>query len=82
MKLELIKENPDGSAEYHVDLTAQEQNDLMRCGLLLLLQKAIEEGKKYDPESFESESSVGDTSGGEHGGVYGSGEQSSEPAQS
>lgn len=82
MQLTLIKENPDGSADYHIDLTAQEQNDLMRCGLILLLQKAIEEGKKYDPASIEGEPSVGDANGGEHGGVYGSGEQPVQSTQS
>lgn len=77
MELQLIKENEDGSADFLFDLTADEQKDLMRLGLMTLLEKAIKEGKKYEP----SETSLGDTERGESDSVHGSGEQSREPEQ-
>ena len=60
MDLELTKENDDGSADYFIKLTAEEQAQVFRFGLIQMLKQIIEEGKKYDPELCEP--SVGDSS--------------------
>ena len=77
MEVNLLKENEDGSADYSFDLSAEEQDDLIRWAILEALKRAIEESKKYDPREF----SVGDTTSGGKDSVHGSGEQSSEPEQ-
>lgn len=77
MQLNPIRENEDGSADYLVDFTADERDQLIRFGLMMLLEKAIEEGKKYEP----SEADLGDTKRGESNSVYGSGEYPREPEQ-
>lgn len=51
MKVELIKENPDGSADYRFDLTDEEQQTFVRLGILTALQSAIESAKKLDPDN-------------------------------
>ena len=58
MMLNLIKENEDGSADYQMELSSEEKEQLVRFALIEMLKRGIEEGKKYDP----SESGVGDTS--------------------
>ena len=77
MEVKLLKENEDGSADYSFDLSAEEQDDLIRWAILEALKRAIEESKKYDPSEF----SVGDTTSGGKDSVHGSCEQSSEPEQ-
>jgi hypothetical protein len=57
--LNFIKENEDGSADYQMELSSEEQGQLIRFALIEMLKRTIEEGKKYDP----SEPSVGDTTG-------------------
>ena len=59
MEVNLIKENPDGSADYTFDMSAEEQGLLIRWAIIEALKRAIEEGKKYVP----SETGV-DNSGG------------------
>ena len=75
MDLTLTKENEDGSADYNVNLTLEEQAQVFRFGLIEMFKKLIEEGKRYDPELCEL--SVGNTSSGAVGSENGSGEQSS-----
>ena len=49
MKLEQIRENPDGSADFMVtDLTDEEANALIRMGIIKAIEVAIEESKKYE----------------------------------
>jgi hypothetical protein len=48
MDIELIKENDDGSADFHINLSDQEQADLIRFAFIEMLKRGIEEGKKYD----------------------------------
>jgi hypothetical protein len=48
MDIELIKENDDGSADFHINLSDQEQGDLIRFAFIEMLKRGIEEGKKYD----------------------------------
>jgi anti-sigma28 factor (negative regulator of flagellin synthesis) len=46
MNVTLIRENEDGSADYAFDLTKEEQEDLVRHGILEALKAAIREGEK------------------------------------
>ena len=75
MELTLTKENEDGSADYNVNLTLEEQAQVFRFGLIEMLKRMVEEGKRYDPELCEL--SVGNTASGAVSGENGSGEQSS-----
>lgn len=50
MELELLKENEDGSADYTLNLSAEETRQVVRFGLIEMLRRMVEEGKKYDPE--------------------------------
>lgn len=54
MELELMKENEDGSADFALTLTCIETQQIVRVGLIEILKKTIEEGKKYDPSSAVS----------------------------
>ena len=67
MELTLTKENPDGSADFDLQLTCVEVQQIVRVGLIEVLKRTIEEGKQYDP----SEPSVGDASSGTKDCVYG-----------
>ena len=53
MDVELIKENEDGSADYTVRMTEEEQAQLFRFAFIEMLKRGIEEGKKYDIDSSE-----------------------------
>ena len=49
MKLEQIRENPDGSADFMVtDITDEEASALIRMGIIKAIETAIEESKKYE----------------------------------
>lgn len=50
--VQLIKENPDGSAVYSFDLTQEEQLALMRFGIITALKAGLEEAKQY-ADDFE-----------------------------
>ena len=67
MDVELIKENDDGSADYHVRMSNEEQAQLFRFAFIEMLKRGIEEGKQYEC----SEVSVGNTGSGEQYCVYG-----------
>ena len=73
MELVLTKENPDGSADFDLTLSPLEVQQLVNFGLVEILKKAVEEGKKYVPSeaSTECTSSVGNTRSGEEDCVYG-----------
>lgn len=78
MQIELIKENSwDGSADYMIDLSAEEQSNLIRWAIVEAIKRAAEEGKTYDP----GELSMGDATSGGEDSVHGSGEQPSQPKQ-
>lgn len=51
MDVELLRENDDGSADYHVNMSNEEQAQLFRFAFIEMLKRGIEEGKKYDPTS-------------------------------
>ena len=44
MQVTLIKENSDGSANYSFDLTREEEQSLIRMGILAALKEAIRLG--------------------------------------
>lgn len=44
MQVTLIKENSDGSANYSFDLTKEEEQSLIRMGILAALKEAIRLG--------------------------------------
>lgn len=71
MNIELIKENDDGSADYHVNMSNEEQAQLFRFAFIEILKRTIEEGKQYEC----SETSVGNTGSGEVSSEDGSCEQ-------
>ena len=48
MDVELIKENDDGSADYHVNMSNEEQAQLFRFAFIEILKRGIEEGKQYE----------------------------------
>jgi hypothetical protein len=51
MEVTLIKENPDGSADFTFDMTKEEVTAMVQLGILTALQNAIKEAQeKYDPE--------------------------------
>jgi hypothetical protein len=50
MKLEQLKENPDGSADFSIsDMTEEEVQSFVRLGIIKALEDAIDAAKKYDP---------------------------------
>ena len=44
MQVTLIKENSDGSANYSFDLTREEEESLIRAGIMTALKEAIRLG--------------------------------------
>ena len=53
MEVKLIRENPDGSADFSFDMTDKEKEALLCLGILTALKKGIEEGKQYMAEKGE-----------------------------
>ena len=79
MDVELVRENEDGSADYNINMSNEEQANLFRFALVELLKRGIEEGISHDPAS--SEVSVGDTGRGEPSCAYGPCVKSGKPEQ-
>ena len=73
MELVLTKEHEDGSADFDLQLTCLEVQQIVRVGLIEVLKRTIEEGKKYDPSiaDAKSEFSMGNAGRGEQDCVYG-----------
>ena len=56
MKLEMIRENPDGSADYTFDLTEDEKSMLIRLGIIKALEEAIKNAEQLvAPEPTDEE---------------------------
>jgi len=49
MDVELLKENDDGSADYHVNLSNEEQAQLFRFAFIEMLKRGIAEGRQHEP---------------------------------
>ena len=77
MDVELIRENEDGSADYHVKMSNEEQAQLFRFAFIEMLKRGIEEGKQHEP----SETGMGNTGSGEQDCVYGPCVKSGKPEQ-
>jgi hypothetical protein len=63
MQVTLIKENSDGSANYSFDLTQEEEQSLIRAGILAALKEAIRLGDELkvveEEECEQSTDSMG-----------------------
>lgn len=63
MQVTLIKENSDGSANYSFDLTREEEESLIRMGILATLKEAIRLGDELkvveEEEDEQSTDSLG-----------------------
>jgi len=46
----LMRENEDGSAVFTFDFTKEEQEALLRLGIMTAIQAGLDEAKKYHPE--------------------------------
>ena len=79
MELTLTKEHDDGSADFDLQLTCIEVQQIVRVGLIEVLKRTIEEGKQYDPKQCEA--SMGDAGCGTVSCKDGTGEQSCESGQ-
>jgi hypothetical protein len=49
MELALVKENEDGSADYNINISAEEIEQIVRFGLIEMLRRMVEEGTKHEP---------------------------------
>ena len=47
MEVKLIRENPDGSADFSFDMSTEEKEALLCLGILTGIKRGIEEGKLY-----------------------------------
>lgn len=54
MDVELIKENDDGSADYHIKMSHEEQAQLFRFAFVEMLKRGIAEGEQYDVKDSSS----------------------------
>ena len=50
MQVMLIRENEDGSADYAFDLTADEQEMLLKLGIMEAIKAGIRQGEKLKVE--------------------------------
>ena len=54
MEVNLIKENPDGSADFTFDMNAEEIKAMVQLGIITALQNSIKEvQEKYDTDFSE-----------------------------
>lgn len=51
MDLELIRENPDGSAVYAFNLSPADVTAFTRLGIITVLKAAIADAERYNPTS-------------------------------
>ncbi len=55
MEVKLIRENPDGSADFSFDLSDKEKEALLCLGILTGIKRGIEEGKLYMTEEQQQD---------------------------
>lgn len=55
MEVKLIRENPDGSADFSFDLSDQEKEALLCLGIMTGIKNGIEEGKLYMAEREQAD---------------------------
>lgn len=51
--VEMIRENPDGSAVYMFNFPPEAMAALTRLGIMTAIQAGIEDAKKLNPDYFE-----------------------------
>ena len=65
MQVTLIKENSDGSANYSFDLTREEEESLIRAGIMTALKEAIRLGDELkvveEKDNEQSTDSMGNS---------------------
>ena len=65
MQVTLIKENSDGSANYSFDLTREEEESLIRAGIMTALKEAIRLGDELkvveEEDNEQSTDSMGNS---------------------
>ena len=59
--VELVRENEDGSAVYMFDFTIEQQEALLRLGIMTAIKLGIEEAKQFHPD-YNEESQHNDSS--------------------
>ncbi len=55
MQVMLLRENEDGSADYAFDLTAEEQEMLIKYGIMEAIKAALKDGERFTVEGKEIE---------------------------
>ena len=55
MEVKLIRENPDGSADFSFDMSTEEKEALLCLGILTGIKRGIEEGKTYMAEGADTD---------------------------
>lgn len=63
MQVTLIKENSDGSANYSFDLTREEEESLIRAGIMTALKEAIRLGDELKVVEEENNEQSTDSMG-------------------
>jgi hypothetical protein len=63
MQVTLIKENSDGSANYSFDLTREEEESLIRAGIMAALREAIRLGDELKVVEEENNEQSTDSMG-------------------
>ena len=65
MQVTLIKENSDGSANYSFDLTREEEESLIRAGIMTALKEAVRLGDQLkvveEEDNEQSTDSMGNS---------------------
>jgi len=59
MEVKLIRENPDGSADFSFDMSTEEKEALLCLGILTGIKRGIEEGKLYMAEGEDGNKDSG-----------------------
>ena len=57
MQVMLLRENEDGSADYAFDLTKEEQEMLIKYGIMEAIKAAVKDGEKFTVEGKEPDES-------------------------
>jgi len=56
-KVELIRENPDGSADYMFNLTPESVMSFARLGIMTAIQAGLDKAERYEPDVDASDTS-------------------------
>ena len=71
MRIKLLKENEDGSADFTIDMTKEEESALICHAIVKAIEDFVKNGEKYVAGEF----SLGDTGCGGEDCLHGSCEQ-------